>query len=272
MKQTPLFSKLLAMGLGLAALGLLPQGSPVAQAATDTWSGSVSGVWDTSSFNWVGGGVFTASDDALFTGTPTNNVTAATGLTIGAITLDSSFTGTVTLTGANTITGPTTIQGGVLRFSAANQLGATGITLDGGTLNSSISTNSTISITNVITVNSASTIQMTNTSATGTPTFILNGSGKLTGSGALTVKGNGSLVYGVGATDLVLNNTNAGYTGNMTLQDGAILEYDNVGSVGVGATFTVGNNGVFSTNFSGTDTHALTLNSGGTLASRTAAV
>jgi fibronectin-binding autotransporter adhesin len=240
------------------------------QAATDTWSGSINGVWDTSTLNWnSGASAFTSSDNALFTGTPTNNVTTATGLTVGTITLDNTFTGLVTLTGANTITGPITIQGGVLRFSAANQLGAAGITLDGGTFNSSISTNSTISITNVITVNSASTIQMTNTSTTGTPTFILNGAGKLTGSGTLTVKGNGGApVYGVGATDMVLNNTNTGYTGNLILQDGAILEYNNVNSVGTGASFTVNNNGVFSANFAGTDTHAMTLNSGGTLASQ----
>ncbi|MEO5913772.1 MAG: autotransporter-associated beta strand repeat-containing protein [Luteolibacter sp.] len=240
-----------------------------AQAATDTWDGAASGIWNTSALNWNSGGVFTGGNDALFTGTPTNNVTTATGLTIGVITLNSTFTGLVTLTGANTVTGPITIQSGKLIFSAANQLGATGITLDGGTLNTSISTNSTISITNVITVNSASTIQMTNTSPTGTPTFILNGAGKLTGSGALTIKGNGGApVYGVGATDLVLNAANTGYTGNLTLQDGAILEYNTTTSVGTGATFTVGNNGVFSTNFSGTDTHALTLNSGGTLASQ----
>jgi fibronectin-binding autotransporter adhesin len=239
-----------------------------AQAATDTWSGATDDWWDTFTSNWTDDGsdtLFNSGNDALFTGTPANNVTTATGLTIGAITLDNTFTGTVTLTGANTVAGPTTIQGGVLSYSANNQLGASAITLDGGTLNPTITTNTTITNSHVITVGAGGgTIRMTNTSPTGTPTFIMGNAGNLTGSGALTLKGGGSLVHGVGATDLVLGTANATFTGSVTIQDGAILEYANAGGVGAASTFAVGSNGELSTlvNLS----NAVTVGSGGTLA------
>jgi autotransporter-associated beta strand protein len=107
-----------------------------AEAATQTWSGTNSGVWDVSALNWDSGtAAWTNSNDALFSGTPTNNVTSATGLTIGAITLDNTFTGSVTMTGANTVSGVTTISGGTLNLNAATGLGASAITVNsGGTL------------------------------------------------------------------------------------------------------------------------------------------
>jgi autotransporter-associated beta strand protein len=184
-------------------------------------------------------------------------------LTIGAITLDSTFTGLVTLTGANTVTGPTTIQGGVLKFSADNQLGVSAISLNGGTLRVNTNT-ATITNSHVITVGaSGGTINLEKTSGA-TFTFIMGNAGNLTGSGTLTLTAGGSLVHGTGATDMVLGNANSGYTGNMILQDGGILEYANTGGVGTGATFTVGNNGELSTFV--TLSNAVTLNSGSTLA------
>jgi autotransporter-associated beta strand protein len=106
------------------------------EAATQTWSGTNSGVWDVSALNWdSGAAAWTSSNDALFSGTPTNNVTTATGLTIATITLDNTFTGSVTLTGANTVSGATTINGGTLNLNAATGLGASAITVNsGGTL------------------------------------------------------------------------------------------------------------------------------------------
>jgi autotransporter-associated beta strand protein len=104
-------------------------------AVQQTWDGAASGVWDTSALNW-GGAAFTSSNDALFTGTPTNNVTTATGLTIGAITLDNTFTGSVTMSGANTVSGVTTISGGTLIDNNATGLGTSAITVNsGGALN-----------------------------------------------------------------------------------------------------------------------------------------
>jgi autotransporter-associated beta strand protein len=105
-------------------------------AATQTWSGTNSGVWDVSALNWdAGADAWTSGNDALFSGTPTNNVTAAIGLTIGAITLDNTFTGSVTITGSNTVSGATTISGGTLNLTNATGLGTSAITVNsGGTL------------------------------------------------------------------------------------------------------------------------------------------
>lgn len=101
----------------------------------DTWDGAVDGTWDTTTANWSGG-TFTSGNDALFTGTPTNNVTTATGLTIGAITLDNTFTGSVTMSGGNTVNGATTISGGTLNLNNATGLGTSAITVNsGGILN-----------------------------------------------------------------------------------------------------------------------------------------
>ncbi len=114
------------------------------QAATDTWTGSASGTWDTVTSNWLDDGtdtLFNSGNDALFTGTPLNDVTSAAGLTIGAITLDNTLTGIVTLTGNNTVTGPTTISGGALKIThlgvatgavAATELGTSAVTINAG--------------------------------------------------------------------------------------------------------------------------------------------
>jgi len=62
-------------------------------------------------------------------------VTTASGLTIGAITLDNTFTGSVTMSGANTVSGATTISGGTLTLGNATGLGTSAITVNnGGTL------------------------------------------------------------------------------------------------------------------------------------------
>lgn len=106
-----------------------------AHADTETWSGATNGTWDITTANWLTDGtnnLFESGDSALFAGTPTNNVTAATGLTIGAITLDSTFTGSVTMSGANTVSGATTISGGTLNLTNASGLGASAITVNSG--------------------------------------------------------------------------------------------------------------------------------------------
>lgn len=234
-----------------------------AQAATDTWSGASSGAWDTVSSNWLNDGsdtLFNSGNDALFTGTPTNNVTSATGLNIGTISLDSSFTGTVTLTGANTVAGPTTISGGVLSISAINQLGASAITLDGGTLRSTAGANLD---TNAITVSAnGGTINSLHTAGT----FRFQTANRLLGSGPLGITGNGTLpLAGTPFTGVVVLNVSNSYDGDVTVQDGGLLEYANATGMAAGATVTVNNNGGLSTagqNF----IHPVTVNAGGTLA------
>jgi autotransporter-associated beta strand protein len=117
----------------LSALGAISS----TNAATETWSGTASSTWDTSALNWNGGAAtWTSSNDALFSGNPKNNVTTATGLTIGAITLDNTFIGSVTMSGSNTVGGTTTIGGGTLIDNNATGLGTSAITVNsGGALN-----------------------------------------------------------------------------------------------------------------------------------------
>ncbi|MEO5914563.1 MAG: autotransporter-associated beta strand repeat-containing protein [Luteolibacter sp.] len=128
-------AKFIALSFG-SSLGF----TSTVHAATSTWSGSTSGVWDTITTNWSGS-TFTSGNDALFTGTPTNNVTAATGLTIGTITLNSGFTGSVALTGNNTVSGATAISGGTLIVNqpgtavgtvTATNLGTSAVTINSG--------------------------------------------------------------------------------------------------------------------------------------------
>lgn len=130
-------ARFIALGIG-SSLAVSFQ----ARAATATWNGAVSGVWDTTTANWTGT-TFASGDDAVFTGTPANNVTAATGLTMGSITLNSGFTGSVALTGNNTVNGATTISGGTLVVNqpgtavgtvTATNLGTSAVTINSGGL------------------------------------------------------------------------------------------------------------------------------------------
>jgi autotransporter-associated beta strand protein len=124
----------------LIAISFCPVLAVTAHAATVTWNGAVNGVWDTATANWTGT-TFTSGDDAVFSGTPINNVTAAAGLTIGTITLNSGFTGSVALTGNNTVNGATAISGGALLVTqpgaavgtvAATNLGTSAVTINSG--------------------------------------------------------------------------------------------------------------------------------------------
>ena len=155
------------------------------QAATDTWSGAASGTWDTVTPNWLDDTtdvLFNSGNDALFTGNPTNNVTAATGLTIGAITLDNTFTGSVTMSGSNTVSGATTISGGTLIVNNATGLGTSAITVNnGGALN----------LTNLTYANAVSGAGTVNVSGTTGDTFL---TGKWSGfTGTLNLSGGGTI-------------------------------------------------------------------------------
>ena len=140
--------------------------SPPAHAATSTWTGTTNGTWDTTTAaNW-GGTAFTSSNNALFTGTPTNNVTTATGLTIGTITLDSTFTGSVTMSGPNTVSGATTISGGTLNLNHQTGLGSSAVTVNsGGTVNVTLGADQNVN--NIFTGTGVLTVG----GGTGTPNF-----------------------------------------------------------------------------------------------------
>ena len=188
--------------------------------------------------------------------------------TSGTVALNKSGVGTLTLTGNNGFTGGLSINGGIVSANSNTAIGATtnAVTLNGGMLRLSITTNAAVTNTHVMTVGTAGgTINVVNTSGTGTPTYIMGNAGNLTGSGALTVSSSGTLSFSTGADVLVLGNANTGYTGNVTLQEGAILEYGNANSLGTGATISVSNGSVLS--ISGVNSgRAVTIAGGGMLA------
>jgi len=212
----------------LSAFGMISS-----HAATETWSGTASGVWDTSALNWnSGAATWTSNNDALFSGTPTNNVTTATGLTIGTITLDNTFTGSVSLTGANTVNGATTINGGTLNLTSNTGLGTSAV---------SIGSSGTVAITangNVANVFTG-TGTITASGSTGTPTFS-NASGLNGFTGTLNVNTTGSQKV---AVTTVAEKIGSGATVNIT--SGSTLYIANTTASFDGVTFNVvgrGNN------------------------------
>ncbi len=91
--------------------------------------------WDTVSSNWTPTATFASGDNAIFDGTSVFNVTSATGLTIGTISLNAAIRETVTMSGANTVNGATTISSGTLSLTNAGGLGTSAVTVNsGGTL------------------------------------------------------------------------------------------------------------------------------------------
>jgi hypothetical protein len=88
MSRTLLSSRVLQRAASAIFIGAIAGVFSSTEAATQTWSGTNSGVWDVSALNWDSGTVaWTNSNDALFSGTPTNNVTSAASLTGGSLPL-----------------------------------------------------------------------------------------------------------------------------------------------------------------------------------------
>jgi autotransporter-associated beta strand protein len=167
--------------------------------------------------------------------------------------------GTLTLSGTNTFTGGLTVNAGVVSVGnvVANLGGTSPVTLDGATAtlkttNTAASTNTTHTVTIGA---SGGTINIAGTAtASQNSRVIFNTTNALTGSGALTVTGAGTLgtATGVntrfgGAGALVLSSSN-NYSGNITLQNGGLIEYGNATALSPTATITLGNEAEFAVN------------------------
>jgi autotransporter-associated beta strand protein len=205
-RSLPAFGKIVFPVLSLALAA-----TPMAHAATSTWTGTTNGTWDTTTAaNW-GGTAFSSGNNALFTGTPTNNVTTATGLTIGAITLDNTFTGSVTMSGANTVSGATTINGGTLNLNNSTGLGTSAVSIGAsGTANVTVNgnVNNVITGSGTLTVNNAASnpnfnnasglngfTGTLNVNTTGGNKISLNTAGEKIGSGATVNITSGGTLY-----------------------------------------------------------------------------
>jgi len=184
-KNLPSPAALLTLRIATCTAGFALAVTSTLRAADLTWTGVTDGNWDTTTANWSGAStVFTSGDNANFSGTPTNNVTAASGLTIGSINLDGTFTGIVALTGANTVTGTTTVSAGTLNLGDSGALGTSTVTLSGGALKNTAG----ITVANNIVLGSGTSTIALGTGANMSVTGTLSGSGNLNlgGSGPLS--------------------------------------------------------------------------------------
>ncbi|MGL5017954.1 MAG: beta strand repeat-containing protein, partial [Luteolibacter sp.] len=243
----------LTVGPTSATLAVGPGGL----AGLNTWSGSVSGVWDGGALNWTKDGTassaYTDGDAVTFddSGSATATISSAAPVspdsvlfnnstknyTVSAViagntTLAKIGSGTATLSGANTFSGAITISGGTLGTSGSGRLGAGNYA-------------------------GAMTI------APGA-TYNLAGAGQ-TFSGAIT--GGGTLRNSSG-NDLIINNSGNSY-GALTISGGRTFINNNSGALPAAATVSVANgNLIFG--FGTTRNNAITVSAGGILTARNA--
>jgi|GEM_PF-2111277 len=153
--------------------------------------------------NIVGGNTLTVgagNASANFSGTIQNGS--------GTMSLIKTGTGTQTLSSANTYTGGTTISDGTLNVTNSGALGSGTLTIDGGTLQTSVN------IANAITLNA-------------TPNVIAaNGNyrqltGQISGAGGFTVANGG------GTAGLQLTNSANNFQGDVTINSGTYLRLSN---------------------------------------------
>jgi fibronectin-binding autotransporter adhesin len=155
--------------------------------------------------NIVGGNTLTVgagNASSTFSGSIVNNS--------GTMTLVKTGTGTLTLSGAtSTYTGGTTISGGTIAVTNSGALGTGAVTLNGGTLNTSVNLTNNIVLNNVA-----------------GNTIAPNGNYRLL-SGAISGAGGFTLANGGGTPGLELNNAANNFAGNVTTNSGTFLRLTN---------------------------------------------
>ena len=200
----------------LAALSVLAITSQAA-ARTCTWRATSASTFQTAS-NWLcsfGSGPPVAGDTAVFTSSAVTNCTVSATSAVSALTVDSTYTGTIDMTSPLTVSGAMTVGGGTFTAaSAALQVGSLSITGGNVTLSSGTTT-----------VGGAFSNSGGTFSANG-GTVTLSGSGALSpGSSSfnnLTINASGS-TYTLGSTLLV--------GGNLTITAGTLAGGTNAISV-----------------------------------------
>jgi autotransporter-associated beta strand protein len=248
-----------------------------------TWVGGQNGnAWDgstTANFKLPAGtsSVFNQGDRVTFDGTGTSpvvvtgtvspfsvTVTGSSNITFSGsgsisgsqtpLTMSGSGTLTIANTGGNSYTGDTTINSGTISISADNDLGsdAANLTLNGGALQTTSSNAMVLGHSTLVATGGGTLSIMGNGVANTTQSdrITLNSQNALIGSGPLTISGDGTLAgaspnttaSGAGALVLTASNT---FNGNVTLQNGGLLEFAAADAIDPSATVTLGNEGEF---------------------------
>ncbi len=248
------------VGTSLGALGLIfnTTGYTIATGANTLTLGS-SGIDAhllSSGTTTISGLVALGASQSWNVGTGATLATSA--VVSGANALTKSGGGTLTLSATNTFSGGLTISGGTVNVTNVLNLGAAAnaLTLDGGTLNAMIGF---LNGVRVVTIGaSGGTI---NVGGNATQQVNFNTASTLTGSGTLTVTGSN---IGNG-NDVRLSAAQSGYTGNIILQNGGILEFGVNTAVNSSATFNVNSGGELVVNNAVTAANAITVAGGGML-------
>jgi fibronectin-binding autotransporter adhesin len=167
------------------------------------------------SLNGAGGSVRAANGAPGQTQVATLNLTGTSNGSYGGIIEDGSAitrvvksgSGTQTLSGINAFSGGLSVNGGSLAFAAQANLSGGLITLGGGTLLYTASTNRILTNTFILTAGTTSSITVPNAAG------FLRISNVISGTGALVKAGSGTLALSV---------TNS-YTGDTTVNDGTLI-------------------------------------------------
>jgi autotransporter-associated beta strand protein len=195
----------------------------------------------------LSGGITGTGDDLTLSGAGNTTISSAIATGTAGVTLNGS--GTTTFSGANTYTGATTVNSGILNLSTTAVKGD--LTINGGTVNDNAS--SQLAATTNLSINSGTFNLAGHTESISTLTGIPGGTLAL-GAGTLTESGTGSMSFGGAITGsgtlaqgstgkLILSGTSAGFTGNVTLNNG-VIDATATNATGT-ATVAVANSGNF---------------------------
>jgi fibronectin-binding autotransporter adhesin len=167
--------------------------------------------------------------NGTFTSTSTFDMQAGTvsGVLAGAVGLNKTTAGTVSLTGANLYTGTTAVSAGTLSITGAGSIVSTTINITGGTLatdGGALAAGATVTVTGGTAVfelgNGIETVAGVTLAAGGTvQNGTLNAPITSTGGTVDDIAGSASLAANAGTTNLTGANT---YTGTTTIAGGAI--------------------------------------------------
>ncbi len=263
--------------------------TPPRGAAEILWAGGVSTTWDAGTLNWSYLGTpesFRTGDTAVFddsgsSGSPIAlsgiiepaavRVNAAkdylfggTGALVGAMAMEKSGSGILTVSIANSFTGGTTIHNGTLAISNASSLGTGVVTLDGGIwATGALAPNNTIAVTadstitgghtggnhgiksvsgnGVLTLTATDVFDIEGSLAAFSGRVIFNGSGSFRFYGAT---GSANAVFDLGSRSLAARSGTAFTLGSLEGAAGSVLQGSSGGGNTAAVTYTIGaNNG-----------------------------